>query len=176
MKTRSLGATRRRSAPHRRVERIPGEAVLLADTSVTRVPAALLARTAAGDAGREAHLAHLFIERNQATLGQFKIDARVDFDGKRVSIVFQSGSRVGAFALISPLSGKSDVSVIVRPRFGWSGLGASLGISGFKVIPEVLPLALLPRTEREIPSWVLSAAILPSPWPETSVFGNGVVS
>lgn len=68
---------------------------------------------------------------------------------------------MGAFALISPLSGKSDISVVVRPRFGWAGVGASLGIGGFKVVPEVLPLALLPKTEREIPPWVLSAAILP---------------
>jgi hypothetical protein len=115
----------------------------------------------AGDAGREAHLARLFIERNQKTLGQFKIAARVDFDGKVVFIEFQSGSTVGAFGLISPLSGKADVSVIVRPRFGWRGLGVSLGNSGFKIIPEILPLGLLPRTEREIPSWVLSSAILP---------------
>jgi hypothetical protein len=120
-----------------------------------------IARTAAGDAGREAHLAHLFIERNQKTLGQFKITARVEFDGKRVFIEFLSGPTVGAFGLISPLSGKPDVSVIVRPRFGWPGLGVSLSNSGFKIIPEILPLGLLPKTEREIPSWVLSAAILP---------------
>jgi hypothetical protein len=126
MKTRS---------PLRRVERIPAEAILLADTSSSRVPASVLARMPAGDPGREAHLAHLFIDRNQKTLGQFKIDARVDFDGNRVYVTFQPGPIIGAFPLVSPLSGKPDVTLIVRPRFGWAGLGASLGSSGFKIIP-----------------------------------------
>ena len=79
--------------------------ILLADTSTKSVPASVLARTAAGDSGREAHLAHLFIDRNQKTLGQFKIDARVDFDGNRVYVVFQSGSTIGAFPLVSPTFG-----------------------------------------------------------------------
>ena len=147
--------------PLSQVERIPSEAILLADTSVSRIPAAAIARSAQGDAGREAHLAHLFIDRNGKALGEFKVEARVDFDGKRVYLVFQSGAAIGAFPLVSPLSGRSEVSLIVRPRFGWAGLGASLGRSGFKVIPRILPLGLLPKTEREIPGWVLSAAVLP---------------
>lgn len=158
---RQRTAVRGRGVPLRRVGRIPSEAILLADTSVSRIPAARIARAGQGDAAREAHLAHLFIDRNGKALEQFKIDARVDFDGDRVYLVFQTGAAIGAFPLFSPLSGKSEVSLIVRPRFGWAGLGASLGKSGFKVIPEILPLGLLPKTEREIPPWVLSAAVLP---------------
>ncbi len=161
MKSRSSRVTLKRSSPLRRVERIPTEAILLTDTTTTRIAASLIARMSAGDPGREAHLAHLFIDRNQKTLGQFKIEARVDFDGNRVYVIFQSGSTIGAFPLVSPLSGKADVSLIVRPRFGWAGLGASLGNSGFKIIPQILPFSLLPKTEREIPSWVLSTAVLP---------------
>lgn len=166
MRTRSTArGARRRIAPlrgvARGVERVLGESIQLDDTSVKRIAAAQLARTAAGDPGKEAHLAHLFIDRNQRSLGQFKIEARVDFDGRDVCIVFESGSSIGAFGLVSPLSGKSDVSIIVQPRFGWAGLGTSLGISGFKVIPEVLPSGLLPKTERQIPPWVLSATIIP---------------
>jgi hypothetical protein len=143
------------------VDRIPSEAIVLTDTSLSRIPAAAIARTSRGDAPREAHLAHLFIDRNVKTLSQFKIDARVDFDGNQVDLVFQSGAAIGALPLVSPLSGKPEVSLIVRPRFGWAGLGASLGKSGFKVIPQILPLGLLPKTEREIPAWVMSAAVLP---------------
>lgn len=131
------------------------KAILLADTSVSRIPAGVIARSSRGDPGREAHLAHLFIDRNGRALEQFRIEARVDYDGNRVFLVFQSGSAIGAFPLVSPLSGKAEVSLIVRPRFGWAGLGASLGRSGFKVIPQILPLGLLPKTEREIPSWVM---------------------
>jgi hypothetical protein len=143
------------------VGRIPAEALLLEDTSVCRIPAGRIARAGRGDAGREAHLAHLFLDRNVKTLGQFRVEGRVDFDGDQVYLVFQTGPSIGALPLVSPLSGKSEVSLIVRPRFGWAGLGASLGKSGFKIIPEILPLGLLPKTEREIPPWVLSAAVLP---------------
>lgn len=144
-----------------RVERIPAEAIAISDTSLSRIPASTVSRSGQGDAAREAHLAHLFIDRNIETLRQFNIDARVDFDGSRVYLVFQSGANIGAFPLFSPLSGKPEVSLIVRPRFGWAGLGVSLGRSGFKVIPHILSMGLLPKTEREIPAWVLSAAVLP---------------
>jgi len=133
---------------------------LLHDTSVTRVAASALGRSKSEDSSREAKLAHHFIERNAKTLAQFDIVARVDFDGSRVFVVFQAGSQIGAFPLISPISGKAEVSVIVRPRFGWAGLGRSLGISGFKIVPQILSLLLLPKTEREIPDWILAATIL----------------
>src|SRR5262249_34721637 len=104
---------------------------------------------------------HQFIEQNVRTLNQFGINVRVDFDGTKVSLVFQTGSQIGAFPLISPITGKSEIALVVRPRFGWAGLGRVLGISGFKVIPQVLSLPLLPKTECEIPDWILSATILP---------------
>ncbi|MBI5846550.1 MAG: hypothetical protein HZB31_01100 [Nitrospirae bacterium] len=134
---------------------------MLSDTSIARIPASAIAKTNQVDSTREAKLAHRFIQLNAQTLAQFSIEARVDFDGATVFIVFRSGSQIGAFPLISPISGKAEITLIVRPRFGWSGLGRSLGLSGFKVIPEVLQLQLLPKTEREIPPWILSATILP---------------
>lgn len=153
--------TRRSNSPLRRLEPITREAIPLDDTSSTRVNASAITRAHMSDPSREAQLAHHFIQQNGQTLAQFGIGARVDFDGHRVSIVFQAGSQIGAFPLISPISGRADVTLIVRPRFGWSGLGRSLGASGFKVVPQILSLPLLPKTEREIPDWVLSATILP---------------
>ena len=99
--------------------------------------------------------------QNAKTLGQFSVNARVDFDGNDVFVVFQSGPHIGAFPLISPVTGKPEITLVVRPRFGWTGLGRVLGTSGFKVIPQVLSLPLLPKTEREIPDWILSATVLP---------------
>jgi hypothetical protein len=154
-------AFRKAGIPLSSVDRIPSESIRLNDSSIARIPASAIARASQGDPGREAHLAHLFIDRNKSTWEQLNIGAQVDFDGKRVELVFQCGTTIGAFPLVSPLSGKCDISLTIRPRFGWEGLGASLGKSGFKVIPEILSLGLLPKTEREIPAWVLSAAILP---------------
>ncbi|MGB7794333.1 MAG: hypothetical protein WBL39_24320 [Terrimicrobiaceae bacterium] len=158
---RERGRQPRRASPLGRVEPIRAEAIVLNDTSLTPIEAAKLARTSSGDASREAKLAHQFIERNAKTFAQFSIEARVDFDGSRVFVVFRSGAQIGAFPLVSPISGRAEVTLIVRPRFGWVGLGRALGTSGFKIIPQVLSLPLLPKTEREIPDWVLSATILP---------------
>ncbi len=149
------------SSPLARVKPTQAEPILLNDTSLTRIEASTICRSSPGDSPREAKLAHHFLDQNAQTLDQFGIEARVDFDGHRVFVVFQSGARIGAFPLISPISGRAEVSLIVRPRFGWSGLGRSLGTSGFKIIPQILALPLLPRTEREIPAWILSATILP---------------
>jgi hypothetical protein len=71
------------------------EAILLKDTSVARVGAEILARSKSLDASRDAKLAHQFIERNAKTLGQFGINARVDFNGSNVFVVFQSGPQIG---------------------------------------------------------------------------------
>jgi hypothetical protein len=157
---RQLRGQRSRS-PLTRLERSRSEAILLDDTSLTRVDASSISRSNQVEPSREAKLAHHFIAQNTQTFAQFGIEARVDFDGYRVHIVFQSGSQIGAFPLISPVSGKAEITLIVRPRFGWPGLGRSLGASGFKIIPQILALPLLPKTEREIPDWILSATILP---------------
>ena len=153
--------SRRSNSQFRRIEPTKLEAISLDDTSITRVNAAAITRAHLSDASREAQLAHHFIQQNGQTLAQFGLEARVDFDGHRVFIVFQAGSQIGAFPLVSPVSGKAEVTLIVRPRFGWSGLGRTLGASGFKVIPQILSLPLLPKTKREIPDWVLSVTILP---------------
>jgi hypothetical protein len=153
--------TRRLNSQFRRIEPTKLEAILLDDTSITRVNASAITRAHLSDTSREAQLAHHFIEQNARTLTHFGIETRVDFDGHHVFVVFQAGSQIGAFPLISPISGKAEVTLIVRPRFGWSGLGRTLGASGFKVIPQILSLPLLPKTEREIPDWVLSVTILP---------------
>ena len=152
---------RRSTSPLGRVEPTRAEAILLNDTSITRIEASSIARASQGEPSREAKVAHHFVQQNAQTLAQFGIEARVDFDGHRVYLDFYSGPQIGAFPLVSPVSGKAEVTLIVRPRFGWAGLGRSLGISGFKIIPRILPLPLLPRTEQEIPDWILSTTILP---------------
>ncbi len=152
---------RRKSVFSGFIDRVPSEAVVLEDTSTGRVPASALSRLSQSDPSKEAQFAHLFIDRNSKLLNNCNVSSRVDFDGKRVELVFHSGSKVGAFPLISPLSGKPEVSLIIRPRFGWTGVGSSLSKSGFKVIPKILTHGMLPRTEREVPPWVLSSAVLP---------------
>jgi N-acetylglucosamine kinase-like BadF-type ATPase len=90
-----------------RVSAARSEAIVLNDTSLTRIEAEILARSKSGDPSRDAKLAHQFIEQNAKTLGQFSVNARVDFDGNNVFVVFQSGPHIGVFPIAGTGSRKS---------------------------------------------------------------------
>jgi McrBC 5-methylcytosine restriction system component len=72
----------------------------------------------------------------------------------------RAGIRIGAIPLLSPTTGKSDYGIVVRPRFAWAGIGEILGATGWRIIPTLLSLPLLPRSERKIPPWVLSTIVI----------------
>src|SRR5699024_5858491 len=48
----------------------------------------------------------------------------------------------------------------IKPRFPWAGLGDILAHTGFRNVPDLLPLPELPQSERRIPPWVLTAVVL----------------
>lgn len=56
----------------------------------------------------------------------------------------QTGSRVGAVTLRSPVTGRADFGLVVSPRFPWSGVGDLLATTGFRVTLELLPVPDLP--------------------------------
>lgn len=110
-----------------------------------------------GAAGR---LAEQFVDRNRALLAT--LDVRVDreYDGRDVSLLIRAGSAVGAVPLYSPTSARPDYGIVVQPRFPWMGIGPMLAEMGWRVGPSPLRLPLLRRSERRVPSWVLSSMIL----------------
>ncbi len=110
--------------------------------------------------GQSARLAHQFLKQNQGILRDFAVEGAVGYDGSSVYINLRTGGQVGALPLLSPTSGRPDYGLVVKPRFGWQGIGPMLGTMGWKILPEPLPLPLLPRSDRKIPPWVLSTTIL----------------
>ena len=145
-------------------EQLTRETVLfeIADNSRTKVPAERLIR---GDRprnaeGLSARLAKQFLRQNEGVLNDFMVEGRVDYDGSSVYIELQAGGNTGALPLLSPTSGRPDYGLVIKPRFGWQGIGPMLGAMGWKVIPTPLKLPLLPRSDRKIPPWVLSTTIL----------------
>jgi len=75
-------------------------------------------------------------------------------------LLVTSSTRVGAIPLLSPSSGRPDFGLVVEPRFAWSSAGDMLAGTGFRVVPELLPLPNLPQSERRVPPWVLSSVVL----------------
>lgn len=107
-----------------------------------------------------AKLASQFIRRNRSLLKELGAEAEQYYDGSTVDVVVSTGTRVGAVPLLSPTTGRPDYGIVVKPRFGWSGVGSMLTEMGWRVVPSPLALPLLPRSDRKIPPWVLSTIVL----------------
>lgn len=134
----------------------------LKDSSTTRVSAEFLleGRSSWGAEKTIGRLAEQFRKQNQGILRNFGIDARVGYDGQDIALTFRTSTNVGALPLLSPSTGKPDYGIVIRPRFGWSGLGSMLSQTGWRVIPTLLRLPELPRSDRKVPPWVLSSVVV----------------
>jgi hypothetical protein len=134
----------------------------VADSSILRLPGTFLLRglSPRDPTGQIGRLARQFIERNRGLFANLGVLAEAHFDGSTVEVSIRTDTRVGAVPLLSPTTGKPDYGLIIRPRFPWPGLGAMLGVMGWRIVPTPLRLPLLPRSERKIPPWVLSALVL----------------
>ena len=132
------------------------------DSTVFRQPASFL-DSSSGSRDRQAQLARLtnqFIQQNQAIFHQFGVIAEMAYDGSNVDLQLRTSTRIGALPLISPSSGRPDFGLVIHPRFGWPGIGPMLSEMGWRIIPKPLRLPMLPRSDRKIPTWVLSTIIL----------------
>ncbi len=162
MVARSVRVRRRASSAVKALTLLDTVTFDATDCSTARLPAHFLLR---GQSSRDpssqiARLAAQFIEQNRARLRELDLSVAAHYDGASVTLVVQTGIKVGAIPLISPTTGRSDYGFVVRPRFAWTGVGEILGATGWRVVPAPLPLPLLPRSERRIPPWVLSSMII----------------
>ena len=107
-----------------------------------------------------AKLAGQLINQNRRILDLARIQVDTEFNGRQVSLRLTTGNTIGAIPLVSPVTGKPDYGVIVKPRFPWDGIGAMLGQMGWRVAPMPLKLDTFKGSERSIPPWVLSSMIL----------------
>jgi hypothetical protein len=108
-----------------------------------------------------ARLGRQFVLQNSRNLASFGVEAELIYDGVKVSIQFRTSTTVGALPLTSPATGRSDFGLEIHPRLEWQGVGEMLGAMGWRVIPDIVRLPLLPRTAKNIPPWVLSAIVIP---------------
>jgi len=132
------------------------------DSSTIRISAAGLVR---GTQPREvapqaARLASQFVRLNKGALAAVGASVSPQFDGSSVSLSIQAGATIGAIPLVSPTTGRADYGLVIRPRFDWRGIGTMLGEMGWRVVPSILNMPMLPRSERRVPPWVLSSILL----------------
>lgn len=105
-------------------------------------------------------LINQFIHQNATNLKKVGVALEPNFEGERLSIKVSTGIQVGAIPLVSPITYKQDYNLIVKPRFGWNGIGPVMLLTGLRVMPQILPLPQLNISERRIPPWLLSTVVL----------------
>ncbi len=132
------------------------------DCSTSRIPALSLLR---GDRPRDpnslaARLADQFVTRNRSLFNGIGVEAQPRFDGASVTIELTTSTKIGATPLLSPVTGRPEYGLIVRPRFEWSGIGPMLSDMGWRIVPQPLRVPMLPRSDRKIPPWLLSTIVL----------------
>ncbi|MCB1158753.1 MAG: hypothetical protein H7A25_14245 [Leptospiraceae bacterium] len=105
-------------------------------------------------------LAEQFIRFNLQNFQRLNLVSDITQRNNQVLIKLKTQNFIGAIPLFSPTTYAYDYSLIIKPRFGWAGMGSLLSEMGWKVLPEMLKLPQLPHSEKKIPPWVLSSVIL----------------
>ena len=101
-----------------------------------------------------------FLGANQAAFRGLGLEPQVVTGREGVRLELHPGLRVGAVPLRSAVTGKVAGGVVIRPRFGWTGIGSVLSQTGWMASPEFLDLPLVPGSGREVPPWVLAGPVL----------------
>jgi hypothetical protein len=136
-------------------------AIDLADSDSTWFDAgALVVRSGRDPAPVAARMGRQFIDINRPALAAIGVSAQTDFDGNSVRVRLQSGTTIGSVPLRSPSSGEVEHGLVVRPRYGWAGLGPMMASMGWRLTPSIARLPNLPRSDRRFPPWVLSSIVL----------------
>lgn len=107
-----------------------------------------------------AKLLQQFLHLNRNIFRHLGLDASAFYNGDTVFLRIQSSIQIGALPLLSPISGRPDLSLVVKPRFGWKGIGPLIASTGWRILPSILSLPQLKVSERKIPPWVLSSVVL----------------
>jgi hypothetical protein len=105
-------------------------------------------------------LADAFLRLNEPAIAALDITPRLEpgKDGLRLHLL--PAGRAGAVPLRSGQTGQVAGGLLVRPRFGWAGIGQVLSQTGWHASPEFLSLPMVPGSGREVPPWVLAGPVL----------------
>jgi hypothetical protein len=102
-----------------------------------------------------------FLEMNRGVLNDFGVRGQLGGLRGNIGLWLETDTRIGALPLLSPSSAKPELGLVIEPRFSWSSTGDMLVGTGFRITPDILPLPrMVPNSDRQIPSWVLSATVL----------------
>ncbi len=155
-------ATRRRFPDRSTVRRRPREAKPLYAAVDHGRP--LVIRQAdfapASRSGSWGTFAESFVRFNERSLKELDVQLDLAAAVPEPTIRLVPGARAGAAPLRSAQTGAVVAGLVVKPRFGWSGVGTVMSETGWAASPNFLDLPLVPGSARQVPPWVLAGPVL----------------
>lgn len=142
---------------HYRPKQLPLYSVIDNGPPVTIAPQPFAPKQRGGGWGG---FADSFLRFNEKAFRALNVKATAEFDAFGFSLQVQGGDRTGAIPLRSGQTNQVVGGLVVRPRFGWSGVGLVLAETGWPALPEFHELPMVPGSGREVPPWVLAGPIL----------------
>ncbi len=101
-----------------------------------------------------------FRRLNEDAFAALDVTPRFESTARGPVLELRPGARVGAIPLRSGATGHVVAGYVVRPRFGWSGVGSILSETGWHSAPNILSMPLVPGSGREVPPWVLAGPVI----------------
>lgn len=154
--------TRRRFSDRTTIRRRPREARPLYAT-VDHGHPVVIRQTDFAPASRSGSwgtFAESFIRFNERPLHELDVQLELAPAAPEPTIRLVPGARAGAAPLRSAQTGAVVAGLVVKPRFGWSGVGNVMSEIGWAASPNFLDLPLVPGSARQVPPWVLAGPVL----------------
>ena len=104
--------------------------------------------------------AESFLRFNERALHDLDVTPNLVPSHPEPTIELIPGARTGAAPLRSAQTGGIVAGFVVKPRFGWAGVGEVMSETGWVASPNFLDLPLVPGSARQIPPWVLAGPVL----------------
>ncbi len=104
--------------------------------------------------------AESFLRINEQALATLDVHPVLRASEDGVQVRLKPAGRAGAVPLRSPQSERVVGGFVVKPRFGWTGVGNVLHATGWAAAPELIEMPLVPGSGREVPPWVIAGPVL----------------
>jgi len=104
--------------------------------------------------------AESLIKFNERSLLELDIRFELIPSSPEPTIQLKPGGHAGAVSLRSAQTGAVVAGLVIKPRFGWSGVGAVMSETGWTASPTFLDFPLVPGSARQVPPWVLAGPVL----------------
>lgn len=100
--------------------------------------------------------AEAFLRLNSSAFDSLDVRPEIGSNSDGMTVKLIPGEKAGAIPLRSGVTGLVSGGLIIKPRFGWSGVGRILAETGWHAAPEFIDLPMVPGSAREVPPWVLA--------------------